>query len=166
MQTVVGIDLGTQHLKVVFYDYAARQVVAEEASPLALVQDDTGVAEQRAQWWIDALHSAFARVDRKILASVIALGVSGQQHGLVPLDSSGEVLTAVKLWCDTSTAAECHEILESVGGADACLELVGNRILPGYTASKILRFRKKQPDLYRKMAHLTEETMVLLLKLA
>jgi len=152
MQTVVGIDLGTQHLKIVVYDFLAHRVVAAESSPLRLVQNNTGVAEQRAQWWIDALHAAFAKIDRKVLASVIAMGVSGQQHGFVPVDNSGEVLSAVKLWCDTTTEAECRDIMESVGGPEACRDLTGNRVLPGYTASKILWFRKAHPELYQKMA--------------
>lgn len=151
-QTVVGIDLGTQHLKVVCYDFEDRRVVATESAPLDLKQNNNGVAEQRAQWWLDALHATFSRIDRKILDSVVAMAVSGQQHGFVPLDESGQVLADVKLWCDTSTEQECREITESVGGEDACLELTGNRILPGYTASKILWFGKSRPDLYKKMA--------------
>jgi len=151
-QTVVGIDLGTQHLKVVCYDFEDRQVVATGSAPLELYQDSNGVAEQQAQWWLDALHAAFSRIDPRILGSVVALGVSGQQHGFVPLDESGQVLAEVKLWCDTSTERECREITESIGGERACLDLTGNRILPGYTASKILWFRKNQPELYKKLA--------------
>ncbi len=151
-QTVVGIDLGTQHLKVVCYDFEDRQVVATESEPLDLYQNSSGVAEQRAQWWLDALYAAFSRIDRKILGSVVALGVSGQQHGFVPLDESGRVLADVKLWCDTSTEQECREITETMGGEGACLDLTGNRILPGYTASKILWFRKIHPELYKKLA--------------
>ncbi|NOX69599.1 MAG: xylulokinase [Gammaproteobacteria bacterium] len=152
MQTVVGIDLGTQRLKIVFYDFSAHRVIAAESSPLRLIQNSSGIAEQRAQWWIDALQAAFAKVDQKVLASVVAVGVSGQQHGFVPMDSSGEVLSTVKLWCDTTTEAECQEIMQAVGGEQACHALTGNRILPGYTASKILWFRKTHPELYRKMA--------------
>ena len=146
MQTVAGIDLGTQHLKVVFYDFDAQRVVAAESSPLALHRNKTGVAEQQASWWTDALYCAFANVDRAIVRSAIAMGVSGQQHGFVPVDASGNVLSAVKLWCDTSTEPECQEIMQAVGGAQACLELSGNRILPGYTASKILHFAKRLID--------------------
>ena len=49
-------------------------------------------------------------------AEVKAIGVSGQQHGFVPLDKDGEVIRPAKLWCDTSTAAECEEITEKLGG--------------------------------------------------
>jgi sugar (pentulose or hexulose) kinase len=36
-------------------------------------------------------------------ASVRAIGVSGQQHGLVVLDANKEVIRPAKLWNDTET---------------------------------------------------------------
>ncbi len=151
MQTVVGIDLGTQSLKVVFYDFTAKEIVASESAALDLYQSDDGTAEQQAHWWLNALHSALAKVDPGIRASALAVGVSGQQHGFVPLDKTGEVLASVKLWCDTSTVLECEEIMSAFGGSQKCIEQVGNPILPGYTASKIRRFSKTGGGLYDKL---------------
>ena len=151
MKTVVGIDLGTQSLKAIFYDYASRTVVASESAPLELYQHDDGAAEQQADAWLKALREAMARVDPAVRRSAVAVGVSGQQHGFVPLDRNGEVLAPVKLWCDTSTAAECEEIMAAYGGPQQCLDEAGNLILPGYTASKVLWLRKEHPDLYEQL---------------
>ena len=151
MKTVVGIDLGTQSLKTLFYDFAAGEVVASESAALDLYRDEEGAAEQRAQWWLNALHEALGRIDPAIRASAVALGVSGQQHGFVPLSKSGEVLAPVKLWCDTSTVAECEAIMQAYGGPQRCLEEVGNLVLPGYTASKIRWFRTAHPRLYEQL---------------
>ena len=151
MHTVVGIDLGTQSLKVLFYDFSTREIVASESSALDLYQNDDGTAEQQAHWWTHALQEALARVDADIRNSAIAVSVSGQQHGFVPLSKAGEVLSSVKLWCDTSTAAECEEIMEAFGGARRCLDEVGNLIVPGYTASKIRWFSKNRKSLYADM---------------
>jgi sugar (pentulose or hexulose) kinase len=106
MKTVVGVDLGTQSLKVVFYDFVAREIVASKSVELDLYQNDEGAAEQQARWWVSALHEAFGKIDSVIRQSAIAVGVSGQQHGFVPLGKKGEVLAPVKLWCDTSTVTE------------------------------------------------------------
>jgi len=152
MTTVLGIDLGTQSVKVVFYDVEAREMVAVESAPLELFQTEDGVAEQQSNWWIDALGQALQKVDEGVRKSAVAIGVSGQQHGFVPVDESGAVLAPVKLWCDTSTGAECDAIMEAYGGADACIEEVGNSILPGYTASKVRWFRDARADLYAQMA--------------
>jgi len=151
MHTVLGIDLGTQSLKVLFYDFAAKKVVASESAALDLYQNDDGAAEQQAHWWTRGLQEALGRVDERIRHSAIAIAVSGQQHGFVPLNEAGDVLSPVKLWCDTSTTTECEEIMQAFGGPQACLEQAGNLILPGYTASKVRWLAKNRPGLYAQM---------------
>ena len=152
MSTVLGIDLGTQNLKVVFYDPEARETVAVENAPLDLYQTDEGLAEQQAHWWINALKEALSKVGKDVRKGVAGIGVSGQQHGFVPLDKAGEVQAPVKLWCDTSTGPQCEAIMRDYGGAEASLNEVGNLILPGYTASKIRWFREAHPGPYEQMA--------------
>lgn len=151
MNTVVGIDLGTQALKLVFYDVDLRTVAAVESAPLELHQDESGAAEQQADWWLSALKAAFSRVDPELCASARAIAVSGQQHGFVAVDAADSVLAPVKLWCDTSTEAECAEIMREAGGFDACIANAGNPILPGYTASKIRWLKKNRPQAYEKL---------------
>ena len=151
MNTVLGIDLGTQALKVIFYDFEGHNVAATASASLELYQDDAGVAEQQSLWWLNALHDALARVDPEIRRSALALSVSGQQHGFVALDRKNRVLAPVKLWCDTSTGKECTEIMRAFGGRNACIKETGNPILPGYTASKVLCLRKTNPEAYRRM---------------
>ena len=152
MKTVLGIDLGTQSLKVVVYDYEARRIMASVSAPLEVRRDDRGTAEQEASWWLNALRTALAKVPAGLRESAQAIAVSGQQHGFVAVDADGKVLIPVKLWCDTSTQDEVDEITEVVGGRERCIELTGNPVLVGYTASKIRWFRKHLPELYRKLA--------------
>ncbi len=54
-------------------------------------------------------------------------------------------LATAKLWNDTSTQAECGEIMAAAGGAARCVELAGNPILAGYTASKLPWTRRHRP---------------------
>lgn len=151
MNSVVGIDLGTQALKVIFYDFAARRTVASESAPLDLYQGDVGVAEQQSHWWLNALRDAMAKVDANVRSTAQAVAVSGQQHGFVAVDRANEVLAPVKLWCDTSTEEECLEIMKAAGGKDACIEEAGNPILTGYTAPKIRWLQKSRPRLYEQL---------------
>lgn len=154
MKTVIGIDNGTQSTKVIFYDFENKVIAASVSSPHELISANDGTSEQKAEWWIDALEKCFNEIDPAIKKTAVALGVSGQQHGFVPLDENGKVLYNVKLWCDTSTASECDEIEDSYGSGENLLNDVGNRILPGYTASKILWLKKNHPELYKEMKHI------------
>ena len=151
MSLVLGVDLGTQHLKALVYDAEARAVLALASAPLELHQSDAGAAEQHAEWWVDALRDAMAQIEPKLKSVVAAIGVSGQQHGFVPLNSRGDVLAPVKLWCDTSTEPECEVIMTRLGGVDSCIKAAGNPILPGYTASKVLWLKNSPPTLYDEM---------------
>jgi len=151
MRTVLGIDLGTQSLKVVFYDADSRKLAAVAASPLDLDQDAQGKAEQDPEAWLAALADALLQVPKAVRESVAAIGVSGQQHGLVALDARGRPLRAAKLWCDTTTVAEAAEIMAAVGGREACIALSGNALVTGYTAPKILWLRRHEPERYSAM---------------
>ena len=152
MSLVVGLDVGTQSVKLVAYDFAARRVVATHGHPLELIAGDDGSREQHARWWIEAIRACFGKLDAASRSRVAAIGVSGQQHGFVPLDAAGKVLAPAKLWCDTSTQRECDEIMDAAGGAQRCVELAGNPILAGYTASKLPWTRRHRPEVYAQLA--------------
>ena len=91
-----------------------------------------------------------AKVDR---ARVRGIGVSGQQHGFVPLDEKGGVIRPAKLWCDTSTVAECALLTKKLGGAKAAIRKAGLLFLPGFTAPKILWLKRHEPQNYRRLRH-------------
>src|SRR6218665_3063710 len=126
MSLFAGIDAGTQSVKVVVYDAHARTVVASASAPRDLISADDGSREQHPSDWVHAMQACFDRIDPAVRAQVVALAVSGQQHGFVPLDAQGHVLAPAKLWNDTSTTAECAEIMQAVGGAAQTIALAGN----------------------------------------
>ena len=70
----------------------------------------------------------------------------------MPLDKDGEVIRPAKLWCDTSTAAECEEIMAKLGGLKKTIRALGNAVLPGFTASKILWLKKHEPKNFARLA--------------
>ena len=150
----LGIDLGTQSLKALVYDADAERVLARASSPLALNQREDGTAEQEAAWWTNAFLDAMSQIEASAKSSVSAIGVSGQQHGLVVLDANRQVIAPVKLWCDTSTEAQCQAIMTAVGGEARCVELAGNPILPGYTASKLMWLKDHCRKAYDQVRHI------------
>lgn len=154
MAIVAGIDVGTQSTKVIVYDTETKTILASTSAPHDLISKADGSREQEAVWWTDAITACFNAIDESIRGKVEAIGVSGQQHGFVPVDKDGKVLYSVKLWNDTSTATECDELTACAGGPESLLNNEGNLILPGYTASKILWFKKNHPEAYNQMAHI------------
>ncbi len=155
MSLFIGIDSGTQSVKAVVLDLETRKVVAEARAPHQLIDGlPVGHMEQHPQEWASALDFVIGEVVAKIDAKrVRGIGVSGQQHGFVPLDDKGEVIRPAKLWCDTSTTAECAIITKKLGGPKAAIRKTGNLILPGFTAPKILWLKRHEPANYARLRH-------------
>jgi xylulokinase len=148
LHTVLGIDLGTQGLKVVVYDFESKSIRATASSRLSLDQDASGKAEQQPAAWLDALAGALAQIPEDVRGSILAIGVSGQQHGLVVLGSDQQPIRAAKLWCDTTTQEEVNEMTAALGGRNRCITLSGNTLVTGFTAPKIRWLKKHEPANY------------------
>lgn len=155
-QLLIGIDSGTQSTKVLVVDAQNGKVLASAAEVYDLIPNlPPGAKEQAPETWREATASGIRRALRQAKASpteVVAIGVSGQQHGFVPLDAAGNVIRPAKLWCDTSTMAECEEITSKLGGLKPAIRALGNAVLPGFTAPKILWLKKHEPKNYERLA--------------
>ena len=146
MTALVGLDVETTGVKAIAVspegDVLAR---AEEEYPLSTPRP--GWAEQDPEDWWRATQRALAALS----VEPVGIGLSGQMHGLVALDSADRVLRPAILWNDQRTGAECAEIEERVG-FDRLVALTGNRALTGFTAPKLLWLRRHEPDVFARIA--------------
>jgi xylulokinase len=151
----IGIDLGTSACKVLALDTSG-QVLATSVRDYPVVTTRPGWAEQDpALWWKatdDAVRELVGRLP--VGACVRGFGLSGQMHGLTALDEERQVIRSAILWNDQRAAPQCAEITERAGGLPGLLDLVQNRMLPGFTAGKILWLRQHEPTSFKGMRHL------------
>jgi len=154
MKTVCGIDLGTQSCKLIVYDFESKSIIAQSSAPIDLIAKNDGTREQKAEWYDEALKTCFDKIDAEARRSIAAIGVSGQQHGFVPLNEKGQPVYNVKLWCDTSTAPECAELTQLAGGEKKLIAKTGLPMRPGYTAPKIQWLKKHKPQAFAKLRHI------------
>ena len=82
------------------------------------------------------------------------IGLSGQMHGLVALDSDDRVLRPAILWNDQRTGARVRARSRRTLGLERLIALTGNRALPGFTAPKLLWLRHNEPDVYARIARI------------
>ncbi len=153
---LIGIDSGTQSTKALVVEAKSGKVLGAASFGYDLIPNlPPGAKEQHPRTWLDATAKAIKGALKQAKAKageVVAIGVSGQQHGFVPLDKKGEVIRPAKLWCDTATAAECDEIMTAHGGLNATIKAQGIGVLPGFTASKILWLKNHEPKNFAKLA--------------
>jgi xylulokinase len=161
----LGIDIGTSGTKALLLSDDG-EVLAAAESPHPLLTPKPGWTEQRPDDWWTAVTLATRAVLKKARAAgtkgkgrgnsvdpareVSGIGLSGQMHGSVFLDSAGRVLRPALLWNDQRTAAQCREIEQKAGGRAALIEQVSNPALTGFTAPKILWFRENEPKKFEK----------------
>ena len=151
----IGIDSGTQSTKAIALDSETGEILTSAQESYDLISGlPNGHMEQHPQEWINATKSVIARcVDDlgELRSKIAGIGVSGQQHGLVVLDESDEVIRPAKLWCDTSTIKQCQDFSDEFGGVSGLIKIAGNNILPGYTVPKVLWIIQNEPDNYKKI---------------
>ncbi len=149
----LGLDSGTQSTKCIALDVESGVVVAAGQQSYGFIEGlPPGHFEQNPETWVDASDAAVRECLEKLgerRNEVRAIGVSAQQHGLVALNDDNAPVRPAKLWCDTSTAAQCEQFVKEFGGMDELIAMTGNAMLPGYTAPKILWLKQNEPANFR-----------------
>ncbi len=153
MDLFLGLDLGTSNLKVlVMTDTGA--IVARGAASYPLLRPRPGWAVQYPGAWWAALVEVLADLRARAvpLGRVAAIGLSGQMHGLVLLDSAGNAVGPCQTWADARCAAEAR-LLERRVGARRLAAIAGSRANPSATAAKLLWMRRHDRDRWRAAAY-------------
>jgi xylulokinase len=153
----LGIDSGTKSTKTLVLDIVSGEVIALAQRSYGTIEGlPPGHVEQDPKIWIEAAEATVAECLEKVgtrCGEIKAVGVSGQQHGLVALDEANEPLRPAKLWCDVSTESQCEQFNKEFGGVEGLIERLGNPMLPGYTAPKLLWLKENEPANFRRLTN-------------
>ena len=140
---VAGVDSSTQSCKVVIWDVDTKAIVREGRA-----SHPDGTEVDPNSWW-NALLEAIKTAGG--LSDVSAISIAGQQHGMVLLDASGEVVRPALLWNDTRSAGEAAELIEHFG-ADWLAQQTGSLPVASFTATKLRWVRNNEPGNVDKVA--------------
>ena len=149
MSTLVGLDVGTTGVKAV--------AISPSGEVLARAEEGYGLSTPRPGW-VEQNPDDWWRATKVVLARLRAgeargIGLSGQMHGLVALDSDLRVLRPAILWND-QRAGETSIEIEGRIGLGRLVELTGNRAFPGFTAPKLVWLREHEPAVFERIAHI------------
>ncbi len=133
---VVGIDSSTTATKAVLVDPADGQVLDRRA-----VRHPAGTAVD-PRHWLKACDDAVG----DWLGRAGAVAVAGQQHGMVALDGADEPVHDALLWNDTRSAQAARDLVDEMGGPQACADAVGSVLVASFTATKLRWLRDHRPD--------------------
>ena len=127
IQKLLGIDVGTGGTRVVLVDSDGRVLHSATTEHAPIFAAHIGWAEQQpADWWRAACASVRACLGESHTnpSEITGIGLSGQMHGLVLLDASGDVLRPSIIWCDQRTDEAVQSPRpKNIVGATVCLQL-------------------------------------------
>ena len=98
---VAGVDSSTQSTKVLLCEAEDGTIVDQASAP------HPGGTEVDPVAWRYALQAG-----EELLFRADAVGIAGQQHGMVVLDENAEVIRPALLWNDLRSAAAAAELVE------------------------------------------------------
>lgn len=131
---VAGVDSSTQSVKIVVRDAKSGKFVRS-----AFAQHPDGSEVNPEDWW-QALQRALHDVGG--LDDVEAISIAGQQHGMVALDSDGNVIRDALLWNDTRSAPQAAALNREF--PDIHLQ-TGSALVASFTASKVRWVAENEP---------------------
>lgn len=147
MARLLGIDVGTSALKAVLIDETGA-VIKSASAEYPLATPHTGWAEQSPEDWWAACQTCLTEIGEL----PDAIGLTGQMHGSVFLDSQGQVVRPALLWCDQRTKQQCADIEAKVGKGEV-VRITCNPMLPGFQLPKLIWLRDNEPTAFGQVAH-------------
>jgi xylulokinase len=145
---LLGIDLGTSSVKVILTSLSGR-LLAASSREYPIAHPAPGHAEQDpALWWqaiVSAVHSAIGKTDRAV--DVLAIGLSGQMHGIVMMGTYGQPLAPAIIWPDQRSSRQVEEITRRVGHKHL-IDITGSPVATGFLAASALWIEEELPDLW------------------
>jgi xylulokinase len=146
---LLGVDVGTVSVRAVLVDAQGQCLRSGSRSYPLVVPRPLWAEQDPTLWWEKGCEAIREALQGSDVNDVAAVGLTGQMHGLVLLDSKGNVLHPAILWCDQRTPAECEELEKSLPEGRV-RELTLNPVLPGFTAPKLLWVRRCEPELFAR----------------
>jgi xylulokinase len=150
----LGIDTSTTSSKALLIDENGEVIAVASSSHTLQTPKPLWSEQNPEEWWMAVSTSIKAVLQKAGVggSEVAALGLTGQMHGLVLLDETGNVLRPAILWNDQRTQSQCDEIHSRIG-KQHFIEVSGNVALTGFTAPKILWVKENEPEVYKKARH-------------
>jgi xylulokinase len=147
---VLGLDLGTGGARAIAVNLQG-QIIAQTTKTYPLLTPQPGWTEQNPAEWVEASLTALAQVAQQVKGHrVLALGLSGQMHGMVPLDAEGGVIRPAILWNDQRTG-QAVTAIEAIVPRQELIQRTGNPAITGFQLPKLVWLRSEEPQAYARL---------------
>ncbi len=148
---VAALDLGTTGCRTFIFDLTGA-VIASDYQEWQSYYPSPSFVEQDANTWWESIKKTTERAIKKSgidKTDIVSLSVTNQRETIVPVDKEGTPLHNALVWQDRRTIDQVEYIKLKIG-IDKIYETTGLTIDPYFSATKILWFKDKKPEIYQK----------------
>ncbi|UNO42121.1 FGGY family carbohydrate kinase [Streptomyces sp. MST-110588] len=138
MGIVAGLDSSSDSTRIVVCDTDTGAVIRQGYAPHPAEKGH----EVDPQAWLMSLGEA---AGNGLLEGVQAIGVSAQQHGLLPLDAEGNLVRAALLGNDRRAQSAAADLVDSLGGRAAWAQAVGAVPQAAHPVTKLRWLARHEP---------------------
>jgi xylulokinase len=133
---VAGIDSSTQSTKVLLCQADDGTIVGQASAP-----HPDGTECDPELWW-----EALVKAGAGLLDRADAIGVAAQQHGMVVIDETGQVIRPALLWNDVRSAPQARELITELGGPRQWARQTGSVPTASFTVTKMRWLAEHEPE--------------------
>ncbi len=142
--TILGIDIGTSSIKVTHIEVGKKVTILQSET---IAYNDKHIASHDPQLWWKKLQKILQKVKNK--ERIEAVGMTGQMHSLIMLDSDGNIIQPVKLWFDKDGHKQLQDFIQAIPHFH---DRMGNLPLADFTLAKWLLATSKDNMLPSKVS--------------
>jgi gluconokinase len=146
MQYIIGIDIGTTHVKGLAVSLQ-QQVLVQQTCSYKNILNEHGELDIEDAWL------CFAKVLTSILQlaginNLLAVSFSTAMHGVMAIDENGNALTKLFTWADVRSDEQAGALKNSATG-NLIFQLAGTPIHPMLPVCKIAWLKQTQPAVFK-----------------
>lgn len=147
---ILGIDLGTSSVKVLITD-GEGGILSRGSAGYPMRTPQPGWVEQAPdEWWqatVLAVRQALSGLEDE--PGLSAIGLSGQMHGTVLLDSKAQLLGPAIIWPDQRSSRQVDEITALVG-KERLIKITGSIAATGFQAATLRWMQQNKEQVWAK----------------
>ena len=148
---IIAHDLGTTGNKATLFNEEGQCLASSFFGYETYFPDALAVEQDALSYW-----KAVVASTRELLAKsgvdkedVAVIAFSGQMMGALPVDEKGNPLYRILIWADRRSVREVEWVKERID-EEKIYTITGHRLSANYSLAKILWFRNREKEIYRK----------------
>ena len=148
---IAALDLGTTGCRTYIFDLDGT-IIANDYQEWESFYPTPSSVEQDANSWWNSIKKTIATAIKKSgvdPSEIVSVSIANQRETIVPVDIEGNPLHNALVWQDRRTTDQVEFIKNKIG-EEEIYQTTGLTIDPYFSATKILWFKDKKPEIYRK----------------